>query len=217
MGCDIHGVFQKKVGDVWEDSPSDYEFNRHYQLFAVLANVRNGYGFAGVRTGDAVEPISEPRGLPLDFEISTETDEDGNEMDGVHLIEDSAFLKPWRRENYPDDLTVWMGDHSHSWLTADEMLAWFENAPETTHEGVLSRKQYEEWDKVSPPEEYCGDIWGTGVVVIDEGADTTDDGWTYIRVAWRAPLVEELAYFFDEVRKLQEEHGEVRFVFGFDS
>ena len=209
MGCDIHGVFQKKVGDAWEDISSDYEQNRHYQLFAVLANVRNGYGFAGVRTGDAVEPISEPRGLPQDFEI--------DEKSGVHLVKGSSILTPWQRENYLDDLEVWMGDHSHSWLTADEMLAWFENAPETTHEGVLSRKQYESWDMVSPPEEYCGDIWGTGVVVIDEGADTADDGWTHIRVAWRAPLVEELAYFFDEVRKLQEEHGEVRFVFGFDS
>jgi hypothetical protein len=115
-----------------------------------------------------------------------------------------------------------MGDHSHSWLTADEMLAWFENAPETTHEGVLSRRQYEEWDKVSSPEEYCGNIWGTGVVLANFGVlcspqDWWDQPWTHVRVSWRAPLHKELAYFFDEVRRLQKEHGEVRFVFGFDS
>jgi hypothetical protein len=206
MGCDIHGIFQKKVGDVWEDISSDYEQNRHYQLFAVLANVRNGFGFAGVRTGDTVEPISEPRGLPPDFEMV-----DGNDEDGSHLVKNSSILTPWRRENYPNDLDVWMGDHSHSWLTADEMLAWFDNAPTVVHEGVISRKDYEEWDGVSSPSDYCGGISGRDVVMFPE------KGWTYIRVGWNASLATELAYFFDEVRKLQKEHGEVRFVFGFDS
>lgn len=149
MGCDIHGIFQKKVGDVWEDIPSDYEFNRHYQLFSALAGVRGGWG---------EDPIDYPRGLPLDFKTVTETDEDGNESPNVYLVKDSSFLSPWRRENYPDDLDVWMGDHSHSWLTAEEMLGWHDDFQD-----------------------------------------------------------ERLAYFFDEVRRLQKEHGEVRFVFGFDS
>lgn len=40
--------------------------SRNYRLFAMLADVRNGYGFAGTDTGDAVEPISMPRGVPED-------------------------------------------------------------------------------------------------------------------------------------------------------
>ena len=36
--------------------------DRNYDLFAILADVRNGEGCAGVRTGDGFVPISEPRG-----------------------------------------------------------------------------------------------------------------------------------------------------------
>lgn len=41
--------------------------DRDYTVFAVLANVRNGSGFAGVRTHAPIEPISLPRGLPDDM------------------------------------------------------------------------------------------------------------------------------------------------------
>ena len=54
MGTDIHGVFQRfdAAAGIWEDVPSKYEQDRHYQLFAVLAGVRNGYGFAGAQTAE---------------------------------------------------------------------------------------------------------------------------------------------------------------------
>lgn len=45
----------------------------------------------------------------------------------------------------------------------------------------------------------------------------TSKPWTHVRVSWETGLKDELRYFFDEVRRLQEEHGQVRFVFGFDS
>lgn len=70
MGTDIHGTFQcerklKKDPTIskWVDVPHLYTFRRDYFLFGVLANVRNGHGFAGVDTGDPVDPISEPRGV----------------------------------------------------------------------------------------------------------------------------------------------------------
>jgi hypothetical protein len=43
--------------------------NRNYDLFAMLANVRNGTGFAGVDTGDGFEILAELRGLPADTSI----------------------------------------------------------------------------------------------------------------------------------------------------
>lgn len=58
MGTDIHGVFQAFDNGQWRDVESSYEQDRHYQLFAVLAGVRNGYGFAGVPTGEPVTPIA---------------------------------------------------------------------------------------------------------------------------------------------------------------
>lgn len=124
MGTDIHGVFQRhdKATGQWHDVPSNYEQDRHYQLFAVLAGVRNGHGFAGVPTGEAVTPIAEPRGLPDDFAIEDE----------AHPLATLEHMNPLSRKWHEDDekLEVWMGDHSHSWLTGKEILAWAEKAPE---------------------------------------------------------------------------------------
>lgn len=111
MGCDIHGVWQKWNGSAWEDIESLYEQDRHYKLFGVLSGVR----------GDEA-PIDEPRGLPNDFLI----------MEGLedHPVTDISFKDPRRREWHdPDDpLDVWMGDHSHSWLSGDELIGWWDGA-----------------------------------------------------------------------------------------
>ena len=149
MGTDIHGVWQKKVGESWEDVESEYNQERHYYLFAWLGNVRNGFGFAGTPTHEPVASMTDCRGLPDDFVTD----------DGCHVVADFAFICP-RRRKYQDegDFSVWMGDHSFSWLHVDEAIA---------------------------NEAFCED--------------------------------ENVAYFVDECRRLKELHGDVRFVFGFDS
>lgn len=210
MGTDIHGVMQKKVAGGWEDVPTEYNENRHYQLFAVLAGVRNGYGFAGCPTGDAVTPIAQPRGLPEDFDIE----------DGRHPIPALEIMSKWRQKYHEEDesLEVWMGDHSHSWLSGQEMLDAFDHLPTITKTGILSREKYDRWDKSSAPSSYAGGVTGNGVVVIGSIAEAgSHPEWTHIRCTWQRDLKDELAYFFDEVRRLVELHGEVRYVFGFDS
>lgn len=186
MGTDIHGVFQRhnKETGAWEDIEHKYEMDRHYLLFAVLAGVRNGRCFAGVKTVEAVAPIAEPRGYPEGFPLAER-----------------------------------LGDHSHSWLTGEEMLAWFASTPVVVQTGVLSRDEYERWDKKSAPDNYCGDVSGRDVVVVSDTqiARALAPNWNYIRCEWDASLRDELTYFFDEVARLQAEHGQVRFVFGFDS
>lgn len=52
--------------DTNEFSPVTAYTNRNYGLFAILADVRNGTGFAGVKTGEPTTPIDLPRGLPDD-------------------------------------------------------------------------------------------------------------------------------------------------------
>jgi len=113
MGTDIHGVFQRYDQDraQWRDVSSNYDQDRHYQLFAVLADVRNGIGFAGTATGEAVQPIAERRGLPVDFEI----------RDGyMHPLTELAHIDPSRQiyREAGEALEVWMGDHSYSWLSS---------------------------------------------------------------------------------------------------
>ena len=86
MGCDIHMYAEirkenkwEKVGRIFEnpwysEDREESEWNtpltdepydgRNYDLFAILADVRNGRGFAGCVTGDRFNPIAEPKGLP---------------------------------------------------------------------------------------------------------------------------------------------------------
>ena len=213
MGTDIHGVFQRRTATGWEDVECNWEQNRHYQLFAALADVRNGYGFAGIKTGEPVRPIADPRGLPEDFEVVGEN----------HPIKALEAMDPCRREWAQKQTTVgmsvWMGDHSHSWLTADEMLAWYETAPTVVKTGYVHRPVYEAWDKKGRPPEFCGDAWGKDVVKVDDNAVAMAErpDWNYVRVEWESRLTEELDYFFNEVRALKEKYGDVRLVFGFDS
>jgi hypothetical protein len=91
MGCDIHITYQKKVNNTWIDaypggSPLNY---RSYALFGFLANVRNYSG---------ITPISEPRGLPEDYE----PDDDDHSLSNL-------------RDN--------VDTHSCSWLSIDELLS----------------------------------------------------------------------------------------------
>jgi hypothetical protein len=101
MGCDIHAAIEVKRNGKWEaiKFPNPYagetwgedgkpepaetchlNFGRNYDAFAILANVRNGVGFAGVDMGEGFEPLSDGRGLPED--ISEDALEQG--CDGEH-------------------------------------------------------------------------------------------------------------------------------------
>ena len=242
MGTDIHGVFQKYVPETqaWVDVPSLYEKNRHYQLFAVLAGVRNGTGFAGVLPGQALRPISEPRGYPADFVSETPEAEDDINTGGEdhHPISSMDILDPSDQQRYakyyPGEVKteIWMGDHSHSWLTGAEMLAWYASPPAVKHCGIVGVEVFKTWDRKTPPESYCGWTSGRGVRIIEQedaermfdpnmiSADlgiSCEPPVTHVRIVWDADLRSELAYFFDEVARLVKEHGGIRFVFGFDS
>lgn len=92
MGCDINAAVEYRTGADqpwqcaqfpdklygqydWHDKPFTFEcdFSRDYDLFAILGNVRNGSGFAGIKTGEGFEPMSDDRGVPDD--ISDEASE----------------------------------------------------------------------------------------------------------------------------------------------
>lgn len=85
MGTDIHAAIEHRAsGEPWKalTTPNPYfgkyddepettarvDFSRDYDLFSILGNVRNGYGFAGVVTGEGFDPVmSDGRGLPEDI------------------------------------------------------------------------------------------------------------------------------------------------------
>jgi hypothetical protein len=88
MGCDIHVIAERRYGDDWERisfSPFDW---RSYNMFAFLAGVRNY---------SAITPISEPRGLPADF------DRDGDPYVGDHSF---SWLSVEELEAFDYDQTI---------------------------------------------------------------------------------------------------------------
>lgn len=242
MGTDVHGVFQAKLDGNWEDIRSDWEQDRHYFLFAWLANVRNGYGFAGVPTHDAIRPINdgELRGIPADFSM----------VGNSHVVTTTDALKPWYRKQlelrkmleegkelpegatcyYPPDESlddesdpfgsVWMGDHSHTWLTAEEILNAERPAGGRHNEGVVGRDTYWQWKNSGSvnPKHWAGGVAGPDVIVVDEADVMTlrEDQYTHVRCKW-TDEDDGLSYFVDEVKRLKDIYGEVRLVIGFDS
>lgn len=225
MGTDIYPVFQAKAKDVakftgdqtpvkdpeeWIEIESGWDQNRHYLLFAVLADVRNGFGFAGSYRHEPLRPIVEElRGYPEDYPVNS------------------------HGEPTPD-----LGYHSHHWLLGSEMLDWARLDRSLVFGGVLSREDFQKWDGISIPSGVIGTIWGNDIIEIvdkasaarcyvsvDEEQNTKETGlmatppsnWTHIRVWWRASLLEQLDYFFNGIIKpLMEKYGEIRLVMGFD-
>lgn len=185
MGTDINAIFQKRVMGKWEVVDTNYAENRHYSLFAHLAGVRNGYGFAGVSTGQPITPISDPRGLPEEFEIN-----ECGEVGGYSL-----------------------GYHDHSWLTAEEILSHKYGGEWRT--GVVDLDVFNDWDGVTAPNGYSGGVFGANVHIANNPCEVSDNT-THVRVFWRQDS-KDFDYFLDEIKRLQNEHGEVRMVFGFDS
>lgn len=151
MGTDVHHIFEKRVtkedGTVeWERIEDNWEGWRNYFLFGWLANVRNGYGFAGCDLGDCIKPLAEPRGLP----------EDANKNE---LNSECVYDYDYHGE--------WLGDHSHSWLTSTEILAGAPLINPVNRRGVMSLDRYHKWDKVSEPDGYSGGSWGRNLFTVD--------------------------------------------------
>lgn len=113
--------------------------DRNYDLFALLANVRNGYGFAGTPRGNPIVPLDMPRGVPDDASY--------------------AWL---------ETVDSWSVDmHSHSWFTLAELIAWQEEGklkPKMIRTGVITAEQYEHSKATGEePNSWSGSVGGTGI------------------------------------------------------
>jgi len=204
MGTDIHSMLQAKKNNEWIDIKSPLEDNRHYLLFAWLGNVRNGFGFAGIPTHTPIKFLSDCRGFPEGFKIAND----------VHPVESKELLPDWLQEYCKEDgLNMWMGDHSHSWLTGEEILNGADT--EMARVGVITLEQYKNWDGKSSPDSWCGEI--TGGDIQTDLPENINEKTTHVKIHWHETVLESLKYFIDEIKKLVDEHGEIRFVFGFDS
>lgn len=184
MGTDVHVVAEVRKDGVWHLADVEVPSDRNYWTFAILANVRNGFGFAGVHTGEELQPIDEPRGLPDDLSEGAKRKQD-NDID--------------EEEDY-----LWFGDHSFSYVTLQELLA-YDLERNIVQSGVVSNEIAERFRATGEkPKEWCG-------------SRSPMDGFE--RIEWTRPL-KEAAWLLPKMIEAIKPLGspeDVRLVFGFDS
>lgn len=181
MGCDIHFYTEKRnaetgkweiVGDVtredgWVSGTSLYD-GRSYNLFAILANVRNGRGFAGCKTGEGFVPISEPRGIPEDASAE-----------------------------YREIAECWDCDgHSHSHHTLRQLLDydWTQSTQLQGWLDVPTWLDWSRWDRQQGfgPESYSGFVSGQTVQHLTaDQMDKLVEGKIYLRGEERTDFVNQ--------------------------
>jgi len=212
MGCDIHLYQEQKIdgqwksADVWSDKYKEgrasvaYDdmayYDRNYNLFAILADVRNGRGFAGVNTGAGFNPIAQPKGLPDDISEQVR-----------------AEAKYWQRDG-----------HSHSWLTLREVLDYDWNQ-KTTLSGLVDARNFDNWKRRGAPESWCGAVFGSAVrkvthsemeAAIAAGSDTKG---MHCEVEWVRYYHQCAGSFWKAICMALHKAApeDVRFVFWFDN
>lgn len=235
MGCDIHLYVERRVEGVWTPAdmwkPSkhaedegrlslDYQdafyHDRNYDLFAILADVRNGHGVAGVTTGLGFVPIAEPKGLPDDVSDVLKAESDYWDSDG----------------------------HSHSWHTVADLMA-YDWTQTTTHVAEIGGYDFWRWEQWSrrqgeSPESYAGSISGASIEHISEDemraiiTQATDglerDAWEsavrrstarkVTRIQWEQPYYKCCRRFLSDTLPRLWRLGapeDVRIVFWFDN
>lgn len=244
MGCDIHLAVEVRKNGRWsrrlplpeaqnewlvkqaERTLSDRYANlarvtwydtRCYDAFAILANVRNGFGFAGIPTGEGFIPIAHPKGMPLD--VSKE----------VYALYDQSGLY--------DGYDIWLGDHSHSWLTLEELDS-YDWTQTTRKRGIVSLKEFAamQAEGRARPTEYSGGVFGQKIVTVSEetaraqleslnGLVAPVDVTVYVDVSWSVTYAEAAGELYSKLipnlRILRDTESvsssDVRIVFGFDS
>lgn len=181
-----------------------------------MAGVRNGYGFAGCYRHEPLTPISEDRGLPEWLLV-----------DGDYTP--SLYNKWCGRFEDEEEMGCWMGDHSHTYMTLNEIISWEGWDKHLSQGGVVNKNHYmETLHKGKSPEAWSGGVGGSSVLVEDEdvfksklwiGADTKEI--THIQCRWKSDqtLREMYSWWLDEIKRIGDEHGyqDTYLVVGFDS
>lgn len=225
MGCDIHIVIQRQEADgqwaeiAYQDAPNDWNKRpltpnvavapdgfdgRNYDLFGILADVRNGSGFAGVLTGSGWPSIAPRRGLPKGF--------------------DEAQILP--SPEYPE-YSRGVGDHSFTWIGLEELKAFDWDGVKALKFGVIPAAEYERLSVNNDrPTEWSGGISGPGIQVYEPAEYHSRKGngllceHPYVRMSWVRSAREATGDWSTTVLPWLEKLADgkpLRLVMGFDS
>jgi hypothetical protein len=223
MGTDIHMYVEKKIGKEWKaDHTIECWSDRNYNMFAMLADIRNGRGFAGIRTGSGYEPIAAPRGEPSDLSSYVRENKTWDHtptwltLAEILAAEESGYFE--KTTDHVGAVPLTAGDDAMPFGKADNYVDWKERGGGWPHSwsGSVSGKSIsnitaEEADKLiaggykaAPPSDHAATRY-------------------FVTVGWKAKYRDSaesfLAWVRDDLMPLAEKHGaqNVRLVFGFDS
>lgn len=174
---------------------------RNYNLFAILANVRNGRGFAGVETGAGFNPIDSPRGLPEDY--SDEVQDYLGEGD-YHSIS-YIYLRELIEYDWNQTTTL------YGTVGQEGYREWKEKGSPSSYSGGVSGQMVVH-------------ITNDEMEALVNGEYPVEEGKSYYtRVSWQVSYSDVAGSFYpDAIKELKElsentEGEDVRIVFGFDS
>jgi hypothetical protein len=183
---EIPGGFQKPESELTPDEREELleemwnhptDLGRNYNLFSILADVRNGVGFAGCKAGEGFEPISMPRGFPVDASPSVKKANCCSRTVGEETEKEwRAQAMKWVTQGYSvvvqeDPLLVSSPDwHSHSYYLLQELLDYDWDEKTSIQTGIIEQSVYAEWKKSGDkaPASQCGWVSGLFVVHITE-------------------------------------------------
>lgn len=200
MGTDIHARLRYKT---WNDEHEYVDLPpvlccRDYDFFAIIADVRNGYGFAGVlRYTAAANPITSDRGL-LDESI----DQYGESTSGF-----------------------WYGDHSYTYITLQNLIDTDLHYQTVTRTGYVSLKDFLPLKREEAPENWCGDVSGQSVRKISPAEARTlkpeEDISYYIYHEWEdqpfIEKIEQLKSWMSLYQNFNNKPEDIILFMGFDS
>ena len=175
MGTDIHCIGQIKIDGQWTNCNFDnIPKHRDYQLFAVMADVRNGIGFGGCDTGNAVEPISKPKGF----------------FEDIHKI----FKK---ERDYMHSFSWLNAKEIFDYRERNQEI-------KIIKRGVVDPSEYQTFKKYGYPNSWCGGVSGRTVKMISNSEmeniikhqNETSNVDYYTKIEWKENLIERLGYFF---------------------
>ena len=238
MGTDIHFFVEKRQdeaspwisADTWvEEKYNTYSWTRpkpefystrNYDLFAILANVRNGRGFAGVVTGAGFVSISEPRGWPED--LSPEVAQQEPEYSSSWLTLDEILTFDWTQITTKSGIVTL--EEWAKWRAFGEPTSWCGGID---GKGILQleiEQVNKAADRICPIEaggKYKFHYTGSEEMTrLREELGETQGVQVYTRVDWRVSYAEATKEFwYNTVPKLLRlgEPSNVRCVFFFDS
>jgi len=197
MGTDIHMSIETQPDKgTWSAIDVDIDVWRNYVLFAVLGDVRNGYGVAGMDTGDRIEPcVGAMRGLPESTDL--QTGYLGDHSFGWATVEE-LLAYDWKRT------IVKRGVITEAAYLED---SWRNGGPEGWSAAITGP------DIVTFPEKDYEDR--------RKNASLPEDWQIYVKVEWYPVLADCVLTFLDRLNEINDlvplPPDRIRLVYGFDS